>query len=362
MSTSPIAKKRHTQIATHNGCFHADDVIAVAMLKLLPEYQDAQVLRTRDQSLLDKADVVVDVGSKYDPDTLRFDHHQVTFAHTINSLCPEKPWTVRLSSSGLVFHHFGRRLLKQLADPIELTDKQLEKLWDLVYDGFLLEVDGIDNGVDPCDRETKHLYKIKTGISARIGHLNPTWKEDQTPESFLQRFHSGVELAQTELTGCIQRQLDLWLPANQHMSKLFDTRFEVDPSGQIIDIPSGVPSVFASELYEIERERDLEGEIKYYVFEDLLPGHYRVRAMNANGKFELRIGLPAEWRGLRAEALCSIAGLPDCEFVHQSGFIGGALSRETALEMARLSIQMHAESTSKESPEATSDDTKVKEQ
>ena len=47
-------------IVTHDGSFHADDVFAVAtLLKLFP---DANVIRTRDTSVIERADVVVDVG------------------------------------------------------------------------------------------------------------------------------------------------------------------------------------------------------------------------------------------------------------------------------------------------------------
>ena len=33
---------------THNGKFHCDEVLACYMLTLLPEYSDAEIIRTRD--------------------------------------------------------------------------------------------------------------------------------------------------------------------------------------------------------------------------------------------------------------------------------------------------------------------------
>lgn len=38
--------------------------------------QDAEVLRSRDASLLKQCDVVLDVGGEYDPAQQRYDHHQ----------------------------------------------------------------------------------------------------------------------------------------------------------------------------------------------------------------------------------------------------------------------------------------------
>ncbi len=48
------------KIGTHNGMFHADDLLAVALLKLI--YPDAEIVRTRDAKTLDECDIVVDVA------------------------------------------------------------------------------------------------------------------------------------------------------------------------------------------------------------------------------------------------------------------------------------------------------------
>ena len=36
------------KIGTHNGHFHADEVLACAMLKMLPQYKDSEIVRSRD--------------------------------------------------------------------------------------------------------------------------------------------------------------------------------------------------------------------------------------------------------------------------------------------------------------------------
>ena len=50
---------------------HCDEALACAMLKILPEWSDAVIVRTRDEAELAKCDAVVDVGGVYDPATLR---------------------------------------------------------------------------------------------------------------------------------------------------------------------------------------------------------------------------------------------------------------------------------------------------
>lgn len=41
------------------------------MLKILPEWSEAVIVRTRDEAELAKCDAVVDVGGVYDPTILR---------------------------------------------------------------------------------------------------------------------------------------------------------------------------------------------------------------------------------------------------------------------------------------------------
>ena len=66
---------------------------------------------------------------------------------------------------------------------------------------------------------------------------------------------------------------------------------------------------------------------------------YRVQALPAKiGKFTNRISLAANMRGLRGEELNKVSGLTDAEFVHASGFIGGAWSKESVITMALNSI------------------------
>lgn len=64
------------KIGTHNGTFHSDEVLACYMLKVLPEYREATVVRSRDPQVLGDCEIVVDVGAVYDHDKLRYDHHQ----------------------------------------------------------------------------------------------------------------------------------------------------------------------------------------------------------------------------------------------------------------------------------------------
>ncbi|KAI7299988.1 hypothetical protein KC315_g17377, partial [Hortaea werneckii] len=41
-------KMSNPVIGTHNGHFHADEALAVFLLRLLPQYRNASLIRTRD--------------------------------------------------------------------------------------------------------------------------------------------------------------------------------------------------------------------------------------------------------------------------------------------------------------------------
>uniref|UniRef100_A0A8C0TCG8 Uncharacterized protein n=1 Tax=Canis lupus familiaris TaxID=9615 RepID=A0A8C0TCG8_CANLF len=91
--------------------------------------QDAEIVRTRDPEKLAACDVVVDVGGEYDPQRHRYDHHQRSFTETMSSLSPGKRWQTKLSSAGLVYLHFGHKLLAQLLGTSE-EDSMVGTIYD----------------------------------------------------------------------------------------------------------------------------------------------------------------------------------------------------------------------------------------
>ena len=126
------------KIGTHDGAFHADEVLACTMLKMLPEFADAEIVRTRKPELLDECDIVVDVGGVFDHEKKRYDHHQKTFTDSVSSLIPEKKWTTKLSSAGLIYVHYGKDIIREILKE-KSTDELVEKIFDKVYSNFIEE-------------------------------------------------------------------------------------------------------------------------------------------------------------------------------------------------------------------------------
>ena len=146
------------KIGTHNGAFHCDEVLACSMLKLLPEYKDANIIRTRDPEVLKTCDIVVDVGGIFDPATHRYDHHQKTFADSMTSLQKGK-WVTKLSSAGLVYAHFGKRIISHV---VSTKDEALvQRIFDKVYEKFIEEIDAVDNGIATHDGTPRYHGTVK---------------------------------------------------------------------------------------------------------------------------------------------------------------------------------------------------------
>lgn len=87
-------------IGTHNGTFHCDEALACALLRHVPRFATATIVRTRDPEALARCDVVVDVGAEFDAARHRYDHHQRGFQETFHSLRPEMEFDMKLSSAG----------------------------------------------------------------------------------------------------------------------------------------------------------------------------------------------------------------------------------------------------------------------
>lgn len=322
-------------IGTHNGSFHCDESLACSLLKLLPKYNNAIVKRTRDPTLLDTCTLVVDVGGVFDQSKHRYDHHQKSFSHSFNSLDSSKKWTTKLSSAGLVYFYFGREIIANLLE-VKISDPVVEKVFDKVYEGFVEEIDAIDNGISTHDGEPR--YTINTNLSSRVSHLGPTW-QDPNPD-YDAGFQKAMELTKVEFLDRVNYYGKVWWAARDIVSKTMEERFKAHPSGRLIEFTAGgVP--WKEHLFELEAEEGLgeSNSILYSIYTDQ-NGMWRIQCVPLRAKsFENRLSLPLEWRGVRDSELETVCGVEGATFVHASGFIGGAKTKEGILKMAELALK-----------------------
>ena len=170
-------------IATHDGTFHADDVFAVAVLRLIEP--DLEIVRTRDRELIAAADVRVDVGLRDDAASGDFDHHQRGGAG-------ERANGIPYASFGLVWRHHGLALSG--------GDERVAAVLD---ERVVQGVDALDTGIAVTTSVIGDIRPMT--ISDLIAGMNPAWDEEVTPAEQDTRFAGAVATAE----GILRRQLAL---------------------------------------------------------------------------------------------------------------------------------------------------------
>ena len=102
-------------------------------------------------------------------------------------------------------------------------------------------------------------------------------------------------------------------------------------------------------LYDMEKERGVEGKVKFVVSYNEKDHSWficlirfiirRVRAINVSPQsFVVRQKLLPACLGMRDEELSKASGIDGCVFVHISGFMGINKTKEGALKMAIASL------------------------
>jgi uncharacterized UPF0160 family protein len=293
------------KIATHSGPFHADDVFSVAILleHCLQKGIVPEVIRTRDQALIDAADIAVDVGGAHNPEKMRFDHHQ------------QKESTQ--ASVGMVVEFLTQTEESQKTpeDPLIKTLKALKKV---VQD---IDLTDLGKGGD------------KT-LSQAIGSFNPTWEED--PTKMDEKFWEAVATTHTTLKKAIEEvrqnptirpevlcaQFSLDLLKNQEVESRYQANALAKEKGQrlfleacqgakngVVSIPTGglpYQEMFTRAYLESHpKEAQILETIQVIKFPTTNGAFGAVAAPTPDDPFKPKFPFPKEWGGKRGESLAT---------------------------------------------------------
>ena len=322
------------------------------MLRLLPSYHDASLVRTRDAAKLADCHTVVDVGGEYDPTTNRYDHHQRTFDTTFPSR------NTKLSSAGLVYMHFGRAIIAQRTGLPE-SHPDVTLLYEKLYTDFVEAFDANDNGIELYDPKSlngtkKRFKEWGVTLASLVSDLNnpvddpllpplvpATSLDISNPQAAEDsRFLQASALVGTSFVRKLALAYGSWLPARSTVMEAYDSRLDTDPSGCIITFSGGgIP--WKEHLYNIESMHPDNPKILFVLYpeSEAKDSRWRVQAVSVSqDSFQSRKPLREEWRGVRDTELSEKAGIEGCVFCHASGFTGGNLTKQGVLEMATKSM------------------------
>ena len=291
-------------LVTHNGKFHADDILACAVLQLVLDARGEtySVIRTRDPKTILEGDFVFDVGGEYDADRNRFDHHQLGGAGKYESDIP-------YASIGLVWKHYG----EELCGSAEIAG--------MIEDQIVIPVDADDNGVA--------LFELKGDVAPfRLQEyfysFRPTWKEGSSDEAFDAGFLKCVAIAKELITRQIKIKQD-----NEGVVALFKADYDRATNKKIIELSEeypweGVATEYPDTLFVVYPRQD----------------NWRVGTVRKERfSFESRKDLPASWAGLRDVDLQAVTGVVDAIFCHNGRFLAVAKSRQGAVDLAQRALE-----------------------
>ena len=296
-----IDEKNIKTLGTHSGKFHADDVMATAILRLL--LGDIKVTRTRDENILRKLDFVYDVSLG------EFDHHQLNKEIRKNNI----PY----AACGLIWREFGSRIIQKFDSQLEEND--IISIFDSVDKNLVQGIDATDNGID-----IKSEIKV-TSISDIIQNFNPTWDSNDPID---EAFEEAVQYATEVIKRIISRQISV-IKARIIVNEAFQSR----TINEIMVLENGCP--WLQQLLKI----DVNNEVLFVISPDETNVEYKIQSVKKNvDTFEARKDILESIRGKSSEEINSIIKIDDAIFCHKAGFIASAKSMESALKIAELSV------------------------
>lgn len=305
------------QIYTHDGKFHTDEVVAVAVLQLVLEQQQRryEVIRTRVPERIEYArekarageDVyVIDVGDAYDPAYNLYDHHQRAGAG-------KRENGVGYASLGLVWQKYGIRLCENNQDIVDEVDVQFAQAIDA--DDINQELYTLtDLHIEPITIQTiiesYYNYPDKYDDLQQSGRFYDAveWIKHLMPRIIE---HAKNRVKKKELAGQVYADAEnkeIIITAEpigrEYFSRFDDTKLLISPRGEGENQTWGIATV-------------------------------PVLDQQSQG----RVSFPKSWHGLRDEELENASGITGATFCHRSGdFICVADTQKAAIEMAEATL------------------------
>jgi uncharacterized UPF0160 family protein len=299
------------KVATHPGNFHADDVFAVAALRLATD-EPMELVRTRDEEAQAAADVRIDVGGRADPATGDFDHHQKGGAG-------ERPNGIRYASFGLVWREHGEALAGS-ADAAAAIDERLVQGVDANDTGQTI-IEPLVEGVRPLS------------ISGVIAAMNPVWDEELTAVEEDARFEEAVALA----TRILERELAA-AGAFARARQLVADAIARAGDPRIVELDRNMP------WREVVVTSAPEARFVIYPKSD---GWGLQAVPRELGSFDNRLDLPEAWAGRSGDELVAATGVEGAVFCHAARFYASARTRDGILALAQAALADGAAEVSK---------------
>jgi uncharacterized UPF0160 family protein len=280
-----IGEQTYERGLTHPGTFHADEVFASAILRIVdPGFPIERKIAGEEPPTT----LVFDQSRPSENKQGRFDHHDKN--------APKRNDGTPYSSFGLVFDELADRLFdddrdafgfeKQIVIPIDLQDNGLE--WNI-------------------------LSQLISDIQTESGSTDEAfWKAEVFAEGIVRRRIGAMNKSRRSY--------------NYVLNKLYEQSF---------------PEILVLEQWEPGWQKAFDEYDTSLIcgFPSARAGWAAQAARVSSRTQSRRISFPAEWRALSDEALQKASGVSDATFCHKDAFLATARTKEGAIQLARLAIE-----------------------
>lgn len=300
--------KKKVQVVTHSGSFHSDDVFAAAVLDLYFQKTKTpyKLTRSTDLEVLNKADIVFDIGGVYDSDTCRFDHHQKGGAG-------ERENGIPYAAFGLVWKHYGFVLCEGDGT-----------VWEQIDSSLVQAIDSGDNGINLFETTRKDVTPVL--VQSLLSSFNTSF--DETPSLTDQRFDEASYIAARYLERALHQT-----KAQQKVNDIIREKYSNSEDRRLVVVDEAygrIPLTIAVSAFE---------EVLYFVYPSGRDGWSICASRVRPDSFESKKPFPEAWRGLRDGKMAEVSGITDATFCHNSGFLCATKTKESAIELAKKALK-----------------------
>lgn len=304
MNIKVVSDVSQANAVTHGGPFHADDVLATAMLgRVFPSLTVARV--SQAPTRINSSIIIYDIGCG------RFDHHQ-------KGGNGQRRNGVPYASAGLIWHEYGHKICQDTVNP--------HAVW-LYVDKYLVQgVDANDNGVMPS---LKYPCQPRA-VPQIVEGFYPPWDAQTCPDdngltAMDYAFMRAVEFVDTILENTIK-----YGEARARAKLSVQASIQSSENGVMV-LPKYMP--WKEALFKEKTSK--ASNIKVVVYPDTRSGYSWCVVPN-------RAIAPQAWRGLTDKELQDVSGFKSAVFAHPAGFMGCARELTDALDMAKYVARMSA--------------------
>lgn len=289
-----MIKKNKISVGTHDGVFHADDLLCVAMLMYVYGKSSVEIIRSRDTDVLFKCDYVVDVGNKDEitDEHVFLDHHQPDSQYYDNG--------IKMAACGkLATYLFG-------------DDKDF---LNFLREDLLYPIEATDNGQELSSFGLLPSKLYFTSI------LNKTWNESQDKdyEYFLHALDIVYDIFVHEV-----KSIKSKIVAKDIFDEIYN---KTDLSTGMLVMDEYIPW----KQFIQQKNKENAEQIRIVVFRATDGTWYSQGVPENSDGISSLTNTPPTWRGYRDEDLRKVCQIDDAIFCHPNGFLTVFKSKEAAI-------------------------------